>query len=82
MRTPEMLEVWLADQGAATQVSAEFDDEMMLVLRPAVFQKLTKIGTLLSEEAKPENHFKAKMLKKLTKSKHHGQVKLVTYLGI
>ena len=37
MRTPEMLEVWLADQGASTQVSAVFDDEMMLVLRPAVF---------------------------------------------
>ena len=37
MRTPEMLEAWLAAQGASTQVSAEFDDDLMLVLRPVVF---------------------------------------------
>ena len=53
-----MLEVWLADRGASTQVSAEFDNEMMLILRPNVFQKFTKIGSLFSEEEKPENHFK------------------------
>ena len=54
---------------------------MKFSLRPVVFQKLTRIGTLFAEEKKPEKHFKDKMLKKLRNSLYHGQVKLITYLG-
>ena len=46
-----------------------------------VFQKLAQIGNLFKEETKPEHYYKNKMLKKLKSSKHHGQAKLVNYVG-
>ena len=77
-----MLADLLADQSPAIQVRAGFQNEMKFALRPNIFQKLTKIGTLFTEEKKPEEYFKNKMLKKLKKSKYHGQVKLVSYIGV
>ena len=50
---------------------------MRFSLRPAVFQKLVKIGTLFTEGKKPEQYYKSKMLKRLKKSKYHGPVRLV-----
>ena len=61
-----------ADKSPAIQVQAQFDDEMKLSLRPAVFQKLTKIGGLFAQEKRPEDYYKNRMLKKLNKSLHHG----------
>lgn len=50
------------------EIKAQLDDEMHFSLRPAVFQKLVKIGTLFAEGEKPEHYYKNKMLKKLKKS--------------
>ena len=72
-----MLAALQADPSPAIQVRAGFENEMKFSLRPVIFQKLTKIGTLFTEDKKPEEYFKNKMLKKLKKSKYHGQVKLV-----
>lgn len=82
MRTPEMLEQLLSDCTPAIQIKASLDDEIQLSLRPAVFQKLVRIGSLFTEGEKPALYYKNKMLSKLKKSQHHGQVKMVTYLGI
>ena len=72
----------MADSSPAIQVRAGFQNEMKLSLRPAIFQKLAKIGTLFAEEKKPEEYFKNKMLGKLKKSMYHGQIKLVSYIGV
>jgi len=82
MQTPEMLEKLKADTSPDVQVKAQFDDEMQFKLRPAVFQKLCKIGTLFLEGKKPLLHYKKKMLKKLERSSFHGQVKMVTTFGV
>lgn len=82
MQTAQMLATLLADPTPAIQVQAGFEDDMKFSLRPVVFQKLTNIGSLFTEEKKPESYFKDKMLKKLKKSVYHGQVKLVTYIGV
>ena len=82
MKTPEMLEALMAVRSPAIEVKAQFDDEMRFSLRPAVFQKLTRIGSLFTEGKKPEYYYKNKMLEKLRKSSHQGQVKMVTRLGV
>ena len=82
MRTPEMLELLMSDCTPTIQIKASLDDEIQLSLRPAVFQKLIRIGTLFTEGEKPAHYYKNKMLNKLKKSRHNGQVKMVTYLGV
>ena len=77
-----MLAALMAVRSPAIEVKAQFDDEMKFSLRPAVFQKLTRIGSLFTEGRKPEYYYKNKMLEKLRKSSHQGQVKMVTRLGV
>ena len=76
-----MLELLMSDCTPASQIKASLDNEIQLSLRPAVFQKLVRIGTLFTEGEKPAQYYKNKMLRKLRKSKHQGQVKMVNYLG-
>ena len=72
MKTPELLAALMAVRSPAIEVKAQFDDEMKFSLRPAVFQKLTRIGNLFTEGKKPEYYYKNKMLEKLRKSSHQG----------
>ena len=51
-------------------------------MRPAVFQKLVKIGVLFVEPTKPQIYYKNKMLKKLKKSSYSGPVKLVSFIAV
>ena len=71
-----MLAALQADPSPAIQVRAGFENEMKFSLRPVVFQKLTKIGTLFTEDKKPEEYFKNKMLKKLSNSASSSMAKL------
>ena len=41
-----------------------------------------RIGSLFAEGEKPQHYYKNKMLGRLKKSLHYGQVKMVTYLGV
>lgn len=54
---------------------------MKFCLRPAVFQKLTQIGTLFSEPPKKEHYYKNKMLKKLKIATFSGPIRVVGILG-
>ena len=67
-----MLKALLEDPSAAIEVLAQLDDEIQLSLRPAVFQKLMRIGSLFAEGEKPQHYYKNKMLGRLKKSLHHG----------
>lgn len=60
MRTPENKSHLQALNSPLFQVIAGFDSDLKLSLKPEVFIKLTKIGTLLVAEQKPEEYWKNK----------------------
>ena len=63
-------------------MKAQFDDEMQLRLKPALFHKITQIGTLFVEEKRSHSYYRNKMLEKLKSATFRGKVKLVSKLEI
>lgn len=65
MQTQEMLDLLLADKSPAMQVQAKFDNDLHMVLKPAIFGKMLGITSLFTESRKDLQYYKHKMLKKL-----------------
>lgn len=81
METPEMKDALRADLSPKLEIRAKMVDEIKFSLWPVIFQKLATTVTAFTVGHKSEHYHKSKMLKKLSKSKHYGDVKLITALG-
>lgn len=81
METPEMKEALRADMSPKLEIRAKMVDEIKFSLWPVIFQKLASTATAFTVGHKSEHYHKSKMLKKLSKSKYYGDVKLITALG-
>lgn len=75
MRTLENKQFLKQLRSPSYEIIAKFDTELQLSLKPKIFIKLTKIGTLLAAAAEPEEYWIKKKQKRLDSSSFRSEVK-------